>query len=108
MRRLFLLLVFLPTVALAADADNGAPAAPPAQAQDAGAQSDQAAPAAPSPPAPPPVSVAGDSSDCRMACAQTYYFCRASDEEQNCSPAWSRCVATCASPNLDPGVSTAP
>jgi hypothetical protein len=106
MRRLILLLIALPTVALAADAGDSAPPAP-AQAQDANAQPDQTPPVTLAPPA-PPAGVAADPSDCRMACAQTYYFCRSNDDEQNCSPSWSRCVAACASPDLDPGVSTAP
>ena len=43
-----------------------------------------------------------------MTCAQTRYFCQAGDATEDCSSGWSRCVATCSLPNLDPGISTAP
>ena len=49
-----------------------------------------------------------DPGECRMTCAQTYYFCNAGAAVTDCPGAWSRCTATCASPSLDPGISTAP
>jgi hypothetical protein len=103
MRRLLVLLLFaLPAVALAADAKDGASASTPPTASPA-----KAPPPAPGPPPTPPISRA-DPADCRMDCAQTYYFCRAGSDEPDCSPAWSRCVATCASPDLTPSFSTTP
>jgi len=45
---------------------------------------------------------AGDPSDCRMSCAQTYYFCRAGEDPDACAPTWGQCVAACASPALAP------
>ena len=105
MRRLLLILLAVPTVALAADAGGNPPATPPATAAQGAAS-----PANPSQPPAPPMSpaVAPDSTDCRMSCAQANYFCRAANDESDCSPAWSRCVAACVSPNLDPTASTAP
>ena len=57
-------------------------------------------------PLPPPAPV--DGSECRMGCAQAYYFCRVDDQSGACAPTWSQCVAACDLPNLDTGVSTAP
>jgi hypothetical protein len=99
MRRLLLaLLIALPTVVLAADAKDGQSSTSAVASQTTGAQSTQAA-AQPTPANP---------ADCRMTCAQTRYFCQAGDNTDGCSNAWTQCVATCNSPNLDPGVSTAP
>ena len=47
-------------------------------------------------------------SECRMNCAQTFYFCRAGDHPEDCAGPWGQCVASCNSPNLSPGYSTAP
>ena len=111
MRRLLLvLLLALPTVVLAADAKDGQTPAPTASAGSSGAAGDadhQAQPADPTPaPAPPPV--AADPADCRMNCAQTYYFCREGSSLDACGDSWGQCVAACDSPDLNPGVSTAP
>ena len=98
--RLTLLLIALPALALAADAGGGrgSPAQPTVQ---------RAATAPTISPTAPP-SVANDPSQCRMGCAQTYYFCRAGDHPDDCAGTWGQCVATCTSPNLAPGYSTAP
>jgi hypothetical protein len=109
--RLTLLLVAIPALALAAASDGApgggrlkvaapAPAARPEQAQPA-------ANALPRLAAPPPATQA-EPSECRMGCAQTYYFCRAGDHADDCAPTWGQCVASCNSPALSPGVSTAP
>jgi hypothetical protein len=100
--RLTLLLIALPALALAADAGGGRakPSAPPATMQRA------ATPPVSSPLAPP--SVTTDPAQCRMGCAQTYYFCRAGDHPDDCAGSWGQCVATCNSPNLAPAYSTAP
>jgi hypothetical protein len=103
--RLTLLLIALPALALAADAGGGrakpaSPSGPQATMQRA------ATPPAASPLAPP--SVTTDPAQCRMGCAQTYYFCRAGDRPDDCAGSWGQCVATCNSPNLAPAYSTAP
>jgi hypothetical protein len=100
--RLTLLLIALPALALAADAGGGRtkPSAPPATMQRAATMP------LTSPLAPP--SVATDPAQCRMGCAQTYYFCRAGDRPDDCAGSWGQCVATCNSPNLAPAYSTAP
>ena len=103
--RLVLLLIAVPALAFAADADGGKirPAQP--QAQQATVQPAATASVRLSPTTP---SVPTDPSECRMSCAQTYYFCRAGDHPEDCSGGWGQCVAACNSPNLAPGYSTAP
>ena len=101
--RLAFLLVALPALALAADVG--------ADRTKAGSPSSATVQRAATPPviAPPaPVSVPADPAQCRMSCAQTYYFCRAGDHPDDCSGTWGQCVATCNSPNLAPGFSTTP
>jgi hypothetical protein len=103
--RLAFLLVALPALALAADANadrTKATSTSPAQATVQRA----ATPPVITPPA--PVSVPADPAQCRMSCAQTYYFCRAGDRPDDCAGTWGQCVATCNSPNLAPGYSTTP
>ena len=105
--RFAFLLVALPVLAVAATVDGprvsrlkfAAPAAKPAPAQRADALPDLAAPA-------PALST--DPSECRMGCARTYYFCRAGEHPDDCASGWGQCVATCNSPALAAGVSTAP
>jgi hypothetical protein len=98
--RLALLLIALPTLALTAGAGVIKPAARPATVQTAATSPTIAPPAPAAPPA--------DSSECRMSCAQTYYFCRATDRVDDCARTWSECVIVCNSPNLAKGYSTAP
>jgi pyruvate/2-oxoglutarate dehydrogenase complex dihydrolipoamide acyltransferase (E2) component len=104
----------LAAVALAADATGPigrvTVVAPPAKASAATVDTAEAAPPAAAAPALalPAPSPPADPAECRMGCAQAYYFCRAGEQTGDCGSAWSQCVATCNSPNLDPGVSTAP
>ncbi|HEY2708966.1 MAG TPA: hypothetical protein VGI95_13020 [Caulobacteraceae bacterium] len=106
--RLTLLLIALPALALAADAGSGSsgklrlvtPAPKAAQIQTV-------ANPAPTQASSSPVAQA-DPSECRMGCAQAYYFCRGADHAEDCAPTWGQCVATCNSPALSPGYSTAP
>ncbi|MEJ0066919.1 MAG: hypothetical protein WDM85_17135 [Caulobacteraceae bacterium] len=56
----------------------------------------------------PPAPIPTDPAQCRMDCAQTYYFCRAGDHPDACAETWGQCVATCNSPNLAQGYSTTP
>ena len=109
--RLTLLLIALPALALAAD--DGAPPSgrirmpPPKPA--ARAPVVQAAATIPViRPVSPVRAGSPDGMECRMGCAQTYYFCRAGDHVDDCAGAWGQCVVTCNSPNLAPGFSTAP
>jgi hypothetical protein len=98
--RLTLLLIALPALALAADAGGDRSRAARPTVQHAATLPTISPPASPS--------AANDPSQCRMGCAQTYYFCRAGDHPDSCSETWGQCVATCTSPNLAPGYSTAP
>ena len=103
----FFVLLITPPIALAADAPHGGKfrlVAPPPKA---------AAAPAPATPASPPLAAAAspaapDGGACRMDCAQTYYFCRAGENPDGCSPNWSQCVAGCNSPNLTPPIPAAP
>ena len=38
---------------------------------------------------------APDGGQCRQSCAQSYYMCGSGDDQQNCSQAWTQCLATC-------------
>ena len=40
---------------------------------------------------------APDAGQCRQGCSRTYYFCLSSDDAQECSRAWTQCLASCAS-----------
>jgi hypothetical protein len=44
-----------------------------------------------------PVAEAGAGSQCRLSCAQSYYFCLASDSPEHCPGSFSQCANTCAS-----------
>lgn len=104
--RLIFLFVALPALALAADAGGGgrlkyaAPAAPQPTVQRAATM--------PVINPQPPTSTPDDPAQCRMGCAQSFYFCRAGDHPEDCAGSWGQCVASCNSPNLAPGYSTAP
>lgn len=51
-------------------------------------------------PARPPAGTlsAGELGQCRLSCAQTYYFCLAQDASEDCSPHWGQCRAACDAP----------
>lgn len=50
------------------------------------------------PPPPPRPAPSGPSAEqCRMTCAQRYYFCLAEAEQEICSPAWAQCRTACGS-----------
>ena len=44
----------------------------------------------------------GGGAQCRTACAETRYMCRATDEADVCDSAWSQCVANCAEASPSP------
>jgi hypothetical protein len=94
--RLALLFVMLPTLAIAAAADvipdGGKLVIPPPPKPVT--QSPYVAYAAPTMPA-------ANASECRMDCAQTLYFCQASDHAEYCPSGWTECVAACNSPALN-------
>ena len=105
--RLVLLLVAVPVLAVAASApdatgEGGRIRVVTAAAKPAPAQSSAGIPLIVPPPAP------GDPSECRMGCAQAYYFCRAGDHPDDCAPAWGQCVAACDAPALGAGAPPAP
>jgi len=36
-----------------------------------------------------------ETGQCRMDCAQAYYFCLSAGEPEDCGPSWGQCRATC-------------
>jgi hypothetical protein len=44
--------------------------------------------------------VGGAPQQCRLSCAQTYYFCLAGDAPEGCSANWSQCRSSCDAPTL--------
>jgi len=42
---------------------------------------------------------AQDRGQCRLACAQRYYFCLAGDMADDCPSTWGQCRAACDAPN---------
>jgi hypothetical protein len=103
--RFALLLTALPVLALAASASGGDIKPAPQPARPAAVQ---AAATAPTITPLPPSATPADPSECRMTCAQDYYFCRGTDRVDDCARTWSECVVVCNSPNLAKGYSTAP
>jgi hypothetical protein len=45
---------------------------------------------------------ASEPGQCRMACAQSYYFCLAGDDAETCAPSWGQCLSSCTGPPLTP------
>jgi hypothetical protein len=50
------------------------------------------------PGAPPVASAKPDESQCRTACAHTYYFCPSAAGSTDCSDTWSQCLGRCGHP----------
>lgn len=44
--------------------------------------------------------VGGVAQQCRLSCAQTYYFCLSSSQADDCPTSWSQCRAGCSSDPL--------
>jgi len=42
------------------------------------------------------LTVEAGAGQCRQSCARDYYACSSTDDVQDCSRAWTRCLATCA------------
>ena len=52
---------------------------------------------------PPPVAsapVGGGGQQCRLACAQQYYFCQSNGQADECPSSWGQCRAGCDAPTL--------
>ncbi|MFN3521795.1 MAG: hypothetical protein ACK4YQ_06070 [Phenylobacterium sp.] len=76
-----------------------AAASPPQGAETEAAPSPAPAPAAPLASAASPPAALGDTAgQCRLSCAQSYYFCLASELADDCPGAWSQCRAACDAP----------
>ena len=48
----------------------------------------------------PPVNASATSSQCRTACAHSYYFCPSDPAAIDCAATWSQCVTGCGHPPL--------
>ena len=44
--------------------------------------------------------VGGAPQQCRLSCAQTYYFCLSSEDGESCSANWGQCRSACDAPTL--------
>lgn len=44
---------------------------------------------------PLPPATRADPGQCRIRCAQTYYFCVGGDSPDECAPTWAQCRAAC-------------
>jgi hypothetical protein len=44
--------------------------------------------------------VGGAPQQCRLSCAQTYYFCLSGDDGESCSANWGQCRSGCDAPTL--------
>ncbi len=44
----------------------------------------------------------GSGAECRTACAESRYLCRATDEPDQCDGAWGQCVAACSESSSAP------
>ncbi|MDR3513157.1 MAG: hypothetical protein P4L73_16095 [Caulobacteraceae bacterium] len=71
-----------------------------------GAQAVPRAPVRPAPLAPPsPIASAipVDAGQCRLGCAQAYYFCTSAEDAESCSGTWVSCLTRCSPSALRPG-----
>ena len=44
--------------------------------------------------------VAGQAGQCRLSCAQSYYFCLSGDGGDDCPATWGQCRAACDAPGV--------
>lgn len=44
--------------------------------------------------------VAGEAGQCRLSCAQSYYFCLSGDGGDDCPATWGQCRAGCDAPGV--------
>ena len=102
--RLAIALVLLAfTPAFAQDADAPATLRPSVQADGPtpAPTTPNATPATPTTPSPPvapafsPIPPQATAEQCRMRCAQDYYFCLAENEISDCAPTWGQCRLAC-------------
>ena len=117
MRRVLTLCVLALAVAGPAGAQQKArPKVPPASSGLRGPVSTAPSSRPPAAPAPAPVDysaqslflpqpiasapVGGAPQQCRLSCAQTYYFCLSSGDGDYCSANWGQCRSACDAPTL--------
>ncbi len=48
----------------------------------------------------PDTPVAGAAGQCRLSCAQSYYFCLSGDGGDDCPATWGQCRAACDAPGV--------
>ena len=48
----------------------------------------------------PDTPVAGEAGQCRLSCAQSYYFCLSGDGGDDCPATWGQCRAACDAPGV--------
>jgi hypothetical protein len=95
MRRALACLLILAALAGSAVAQTAKPARL-SSATPASAQAQNDSPALP----PPLIPLTGAAQDrdpdqCRSACSRTYYFCRASGDDDGCPTQWAQCKSRC-------------
>lgn len=116
MRRLLTLCIVALAVAGPVGAQEKKPRPRPPTPSPALRGSVSAAPMSPAAPAPPvginaaqslflpaPIAsapVGGAPQQCRLSCAQTYYFCLSSEDGESCSANWGQCRSACDAPTL--------
>ncbi len=95
MRRALACLLILTTLAGSAVAQTAKPTRiVPSAANNTPAQPDS--PALPPPLIPLTGAVQGrDPDQCRASCSRTYYFCRASGDDDGCPTQWMQCKSRC-------------
>lgn len=97
------LILVLAAPALAAPALRGSQSADPPAPVGASAPQTPAVDLAPQLPIPlrtlAETPVGGEAGQCRLTCAQSYYFCLASDGAEDCAPTWGQCRAKCDAPS---------
>jgi hypothetical protein len=95
MRRVLVLLLIAAAVGGSALAQTAKPMRVVAQTP-AGARAQNDSPALP----PPLIPLTGapqgrDPDQCRSSCSRTYYFCRASGDDDGCPTQWAQCKSRC-------------
>jgi hypothetical protein len=92
MRRALACLLILAALAGSAVAQT----AKPARVSSADAQAQNDSPALPPPLIPLTGAAQGrDPDQCRSSCSRTYYFCRASGDDDGCPTQWAQCKSRC-------------
>lgn len=53
-----------------------------------------------------PADAARPAPQCRLTCAQDYYFCLSNDGADDCAPRWGQCRAACDAPGVSPSLAS--